>query len=174
MIDPRGASGSSRTPGRMSHDLGNFMLGWLSHAEIEELLGTEVVARLGCHAEGRTYVVPITYAYDGESFIIQSADGLKLRMMRQNPLVCVEVDHVDNLANWRSVVAWGRFEELIGPAASAALTLLRKRLRPFVVSETSPAGNELAEGETRVRGGNGHASVYRIHLFERTGRFERR
>ena len=158
----------------MSYDLGLLMLGWLSHAEIEELLGTEVVARLGCHAEGRTYVVPITYAYNGESFIIQSADGLKLRMMRKNPSVCVEVDHVDNLANWRSVVAWGRFEELIGGAATAALTLLRERLRPFVISETSPAGNELAEGETRVRSGNGHASVYRIHLFEKTGRFERR
>ena len=32
------------------------MLGTLSSAEIEDLLRTEVVARLGCHAEGRTYV----------------------------------------------------------------------------------------------------------------------
>ena len=35
-------------------------------------------------------------------------------MMRENPWVCVEVDHMDNLANWRSVIAWGRFEELGG------------------------------------------------------------
>lgn len=158
----------------MLRDLGLPMLGRLSPAEIEELLRTEVVARLGCHAEGRTYVVPITYAYDGDSFIIQSEDGLKLRMMRQNPRVCVEVDHVDDLANWRSVVSWGRFEELLGPAATAALVLLRERLRPFSVSETSHVGAELAEGETPVRSGNGHASVYRIHLFEKTGRFERR
>ena len=150
------------------------MLGSLSPAEIEDLLRTEAVAHLGCHAEGRTYVVPITYAYDGESFVLQSADGLKLRMMRQNPLVCVQVDHVDNLANWRSVVAWGRFEELIEPASTAALILLRERLRPLTVSETSPAGKALADGETPVPGGNGHASVYRIHLFEKTGRFERR
>ena len=100
------------------------MLGTLSSAEIEDLLRAEVVARLGCHAEGRTYVVPVTYAYDADAVLVQSADGLKVRMMRQNPLVCVEVDHVDNLANWRSV--------------------------------------------------NGHASMYRIHLFEKTGRFERR
>ena len=71
------------------------MLGTLSSAEIEDLLRTEVVARLGCHAEGRTYVVPVTYAYDGDALLVQSADGLKVRMMRQNPLVCVEVDHVD-------------------------------------------------------------------------------
>ena len=150
------------------------MLGSLSSAEIEDLLRTEVVARLGCHAEGRTYVVPIMYAYDGDALILQSADGLKLRMMQQNPLVCVEVDHIDNLANWRSVIAWGRFEELFGPAATAALLRLRERFQPLIVSETSQVAETLAEGETRVRSGNGHASVYRIHLFEKTGRFERR
>ena len=104
------------------------MLGTLSSAEIEDLLRTEVVARLGCHAEGRTYVVPVTYAYDGDAVLVQSADGLKVRMMRQNPLVCVEVDHVDNLANWRSVIAWGRFEVLFGSDATAALVRLRERL----------------------------------------------
>jgi hypothetical protein len=73
---------------------------------IEQLLSGEVVARLGCHAEGRTYVVPVTYAYDGNGLIIQSADGLKVRMMDQNPAACVEVDHIDDLANWRSVTAY--------------------------------------------------------------------
>jgi hypothetical protein len=150
------------------------MLGSLSSAEIEELLRTEVVARLGCHAEGRTYVVPVTYAYDGDALLIQSADGLKLRMMHDNPWVCVEVDHIDNLANWRSVIAWGRFGELLGADASAALARLRDRLQPLIISETTPVSEALAEGETRVRSGNGHASIYRIHLFEKTGRFERR
>jgi hypothetical protein len=150
------------------------MLGNLSPAEIEDLLDTEVVARLGCHAHGRTYVVPVTYAYDGEGLLIQSADGLKLRMMHENPWVCVEVDHIDNLANWRSVIGWGRFEALLGHDATAALARLRARLQPLIVSETTPASETLAEGETRVRSGNGHASIYRIHLLEKTGRFERR
>jgi nitroimidazol reductase NimA-like FMN-containing flavoprotein (pyridoxamine 5'-phosphate oxidase superfamily) len=150
------------------------MLGSLSPAEIEELLRTEVVARLGCHADGRTYVVPVTYVYDGDALLIQSADGLKVRMMRQNPLVCVEVDQIDNLANWRSVIAWGRFEELFGTAAAAALARLRERLHPLIASETTTAAEALKEGETRVRSGNGHASIYCIHLFEKTGRFERR
>jgi nitroimidazol reductase NimA-like FMN-containing flavoprotein (pyridoxamine 5'-phosphate oxidase superfamily) len=150
------------------------MLGTLSPAEIEDLLQTEVVARLGCHAEGRTYVVPITYAYDGEGLLIQSADGQKLRMMHQNPWVCVEVDHIENLANWRSVIAWGRFEELLGDAATAALARLRVRLQPLMVSQTTPGAETLAAGEAPVRSGNGHASIYRIHLLEKTGRFERR
>ncbi len=150
------------------------MLGLLSSAEIEDLLRTESVARLGCHAEGRTYVVPVTYAYHGDSLLIQSGDGMKVRMMRQNPIVCVEVDHVDNLANWRSVIAWGRFEELFAGNATAALARLRDRLQPLIVSETTPAAERLLAGEAPVRSGNGHAAVYRIHLYEKTGRFERR
>jgi nitroimidazol reductase NimA-like FMN-containing flavoprotein (pyridoxamine 5'-phosphate oxidase superfamily) len=145
----------------------------LSPLKIEQLLSAEMVARLGCHAEGRTYVVPVTYAYDGEGLIIQSADGMKLRMMHQNPVICVEVDRIDDLANWRSVIAWGHFEELFGGNASAALARLRDRLQSCVVSQTMPAVRRLREGETPIRSGNGHASIYRIHLFEKTGRFER-
>ena len=150
------------------------MLGTLSSAEIEDLLQTEVVARVGCHADGRTYVVPVTYAYDGESVLIQSADGLKLRMMRRNPWVSVEVDHIDNLANWRSVIAWGRFEELFDEEAATAFARLRARLEPLMVSETTPHAETLAAGEKPVRSGNGHSSIYRIRLLEKTGRFERR
>ena len=156
------------------HPLLGSMLGSLSPAEIEELLHTEVVARLGCHSKGRTYVVPVTYAYDGSAVLVQSADGLKLRMMQENPWVCVQVDRVANLANWRSVIAWGRFEELVGDDATAGLVRLRARLEPLLTSETTPVAETLAEGETRVRKGNGHASIYRILLLEKTGRFERR
>jgi hypothetical protein len=150
------------------------MLGSLSPAEIEDLLHAEFVARIGCHAEGRTYVVPITYAYDGEGLIGHSVDGLKLRMMRQNPEVCLEVDHMDDLANWRSVIARGRFEELVGAVATAALITLRERFRPLLSSETSQPTHGLHEGETPTRTGNGGAHLYRIHLYEKTGRFERR
>jgi hypothetical protein len=41
------------------------MLGTLDCRQIEDLLHAEVVGRIGCHTSGRTYVVPITYAYDG-------------------------------------------------------------------------------------------------------------
>ena len=150
------------------------MLGILSSDEIEDLLRSEFIARLGCHADGRTYVVPITYAYDGESLIGHSADGLKLRMMRRNPFVCVEIDHLDDFANWRSVIAQGRFEDLKDEAAAAALIVLRERFRPAHVSETSQPSHGLHPGESETHVGNGSLHLYRIHLEEKTGRFERR
>jgi uncharacterized protein len=143
------------------------MLGELSPGQIEDLLRAEVLGHLGCHAEGRTYVVPIIYAYERGDLICQSAEGMKLRLMRQNPLVCIEVERVETLAKWQSVIAWGRFEELIGSAADAAMSLLRERLSPLIVSSTSqPVGGQI-QGH-----GNGHAALFRIRLYEKTGRFE--
>src|SRR5689334_15533829 len=112
------------------------MLGLLAPEDIERILHSETVGRIGCHADGRTYVVPITYAYDGTAIYGHSAEGLKLRMMRANPRVCFEVEQVDDLANWRSVIAWTTFEELHGAEAERAMQLLASRLMAQSVSET--------------------------------------
>jgi uncharacterized protein len=150
------------------------MLGQLNHEDMEELLRSSVVGRIGCHADGRTYVVPISYAYDEGAVIGHTASGLKLRMMRENPNVCFEVDRMDDLGNWRSVIAWGRFEELSGSDADHALAQLLARLLPIAVtSETSHPPKDLTH-QHRAHSEGLPAVVYRIRLTEMTGRFERR
>jgi uncharacterized protein len=64
------------------------MLGELTAEQINAVLFNEVVGRIGCHGEGRTYVVPVTYVFDGEAVCAHSAEGLKIRIMRANPDVC--------------------------------------------------------------------------------------
>lgn len=150
------------------------MLGNLSHDEIERLLQRETIARLGCHDGSRTYVVPITYAYADGALVGHSLEGLKLEMLRKNPDVCVEVDHVRNLANWSSVIAWGTFEELEGEEARHALELMQARFLALAVSETSVVPSILRPSDIGTRIGQSHKSaVYRIRLREKTGRFER-
>lgn len=145
------------------------MLGKLDEKQIDRVLSSGTVGRIGVHAEGRTYVVPTTYVFDGDSVYCHSAMGLKIRMMRASPEVCFQVDEIDDMASWRSVIAWGRYEELKGDLAIAAMNLLVSRLSPLTASETAgPAGR--AAG----RAGNGEEISYRINLAERTGRFERR
>jgi nitroimidazol reductase NimA-like FMN-containing flavoprotein (pyridoxamine 5'-phosphate oxidase superfamily) len=140
------------------------MMGELTTAEIEELLRDGRVGRLGCHAEGRTYVVPIAYAYDGECVIAHSADGLKIRTMRANPDVCFEVDDIRGIDDWRSVIAWGTYEELWGRALEPAAGLLRERFA--AVPSSASAHPRLHELDRLV--------VYRLRLTTKTGRFERR
>jgi nitroimidazol reductase NimA-like FMN-containing flavoprotein (pyridoxamine 5'-phosphate oxidase superfamily) len=143
------------------------MLGELTASEVEQLLIEQVVARIGCHAEGTTYVVPITYVYHDGNIIGHSTDGLKLRMMRANPDVCVEIDQMSDLGNWRSVIAWGRFEELSAEQALAARHTLTHRLQPLIAIGSRPPTHGMEPKQ--VIG----AIVYRITLHRKTGRFER-
>jgi nitroimidazol reductase NimA-like FMN-containing flavoprotein (pyridoxamine 5'-phosphate oxidase superfamily) len=100
------------------------VVGELTERETEEVLRSNIVGRIGAHAFGKTYVVPITYVYDGSAVYAHTRDGMKLHMMRENPHVCFEVDRMDGLANWTSVIAWGTFEELHGDRAGTALKML--------------------------------------------------
>ncbi|WP_431231560.1 pyridoxamine 5'-phosphate oxidase family protein [Mycolicibacterium psychrotolerans] len=141
------------------------MLGELDDRQIEEILHAEVIARLGCIDDGQVYVVPVTYVYDGTYVYGHAMDGAKLRAMRTHPQVCVEVEQVDDLSNWRSVIAWGTFEECQGPDWDAGLDLLVERIMPLL---TVPEGQPPPD-HSRLRRG----SVYRIRLGAKTGRFER-
>ncbi|HZU84514.1 MAG TPA: pyridoxamine 5'-phosphate oxidase family protein [Polyangiaceae bacterium] len=144
------------------------MLGELTRAEIEQVLLREVVGRIGCHAEGRTYVVPITYAYDGEHVYAHSRDGLKIRTMRANPNVCFEVEQIEDLAHWRSVVAWGTYEELHASDEPRAMAVLRSRFPAGASSETARLHPVTHAGVDQAR-----TIYFRIRLEEKAGRFER-
>lgn len=148
------------------------MLGELTREQIEHLLHREVVGRIGCHAEGRTYVVPVNYAYDGEFLYGHAADGMKLRMMRANPEVCFQVDHRTSLSDWQSVIAWGTFEELQGHEATRAMDLLLDRLLPLLASEEAPATRDEARKILAAGTPVERLAIYRIRVGERTGRFE--
>jgi nitroimidazol reductase NimA-like FMN-containing flavoprotein (pyridoxamine 5'-phosphate oxidase superfamily) len=132
----------------------------LSGDEIDSFLRAQRVARLGCHADGETYVVPVIYAYDGSSVVAATTEGRKTSMLRANPAVCVEVDEydADGRGSWRSVIAQGVYEELSGEAVESALELLRERF-----ARTSGRAAE------RRRLGPG-VVVFRIHLGRTTGR----
>jgi nitroimidazol reductase NimA-like FMN-containing flavoprotein (pyridoxamine 5'-phosphate oxidase superfamily) len=148
------------------------MLGELTSEQIEHLLHSEVVGRIGCHAEGRTYVVPANYAYDGASLYGHAAPGMKLEMMRANPEICFQIDRRSSLSDWQSVIAWGTFEELHGDDATRAMDILLDRLLPLLAGE----GTLATRGEARATLAAGtpveDLVIYRIRLHERTGRFE--
>jgi nitroimidazol reductase NimA-like FMN-containing flavoprotein (pyridoxamine 5'-phosphate oxidase superfamily) len=132
----------------------------LSRAEIDEFLRGQRIARLGCHAAGVTYVVPLIYAYEADTVVAVTTEGRKTAMLRENPRVCVEVDEydADGRGSWRSVIAHGTYEELAGEEIEPALALLRKRF-------ASTAGRA---AEPRQPGPN--VVVLRITLDEVSGR----
>lgn len=142
------------------------MLGTLEPADVERLLHAEVVGRIGCISNGRPYVVPVCYAYADGSVYGHTMAGMKRSAMRENPLVCFEVEHVDNLSTWESVIAWGTVKELHGSEAEAGMQILVDRIMPLLHMDAThhPHGDI---------GSSPQAAVYRIELTEKSGRFER-
>ena len=144
----------------------------LSDKEITGVVSNNIIGRLGCHADGKTYVVPISYAYDGDSIYARTFEGLKIDMMRKNPEVCFQVDEMDNMADWKSVILWGTFEEIDDKSErEKALKILMSRILPKLSSETvklTPdwpfSGNDLSNIE---------GIIFRIHIKEMTGRLEK-
>jgi uncharacterized protein len=147
------------------------MVGILEPGEIEELLSGNVVGRLGCHANGRTYVVPMSYAYEDGCVYGHAQEGLKIDMMRQNPEVCFEVDRLKEMSNWKSVIAWGNFEEIKDTEErNKALQILVKRKVPSLVSDTLKLSDDWPFNTKQLEDISG--IVFKICLEEKTGRFE--
>ena len=136
--------------------------------QIDHVLRSELVGRIGCHAEGQTYVVPVFYAYDGTYIYGHSSEGKKIGMLRANPQVCFEVDHVESPVDWQSVIVWGRFEELKDEQAKQAEQLLIQHIKPHLPSALGQSQNADADVADQ------RAVVYRIALSERSGRSEQR
>ena len=126
------------------------MLGELSEREVDKVLYGEQLGRIGCHADGVTYVVPVSYVYDGTHIYALSGEGMKVRMMRKNPKVCFEVEHVERWYHWRTAIVWGTFEELRDEEAERAYHLLHTRLTPLVEFE-SRASSETLIGRASCR-----------------------
>jgi nitroimidazol reductase NimA-like FMN-containing flavoprotein (pyridoxamine 5'-phosphate oxidase superfamily) len=83
------------------------MMGKLTDNEIDEVLSTNLLGRIGCRNGEKMYVIPVNYVYDGQYILAHSQEGLKIDIMRNNPSICFEVEEVKNFINWRSVIIWG-------------------------------------------------------------------
>lgn len=148
------------------------MLGVLSSKKTEQFLLNQRVGRIGCYANGQIYVVPITYVYDGHYIYGHSREGLKIRMMRQNPKVCFEVDNMQDMTNWQSVILQGEYQELLGEKARNALTLFLNKLQPEMTSETSMLGHGMQHFHQKENS-TIKTVVFRIKIVAKSGRFER-
>ena len=150
----------------------NFMFGQLETHEIENLISHQLIARLGCYADGKMYVVPISYAYDGKYIYAFSMEGMKLELMRKNPEVCLQLDNLGQMDNWQSVILWGKFEELKNKdERNEALLKLVSRILPAITSELVHISPHYPFPPDQLENISG--VVYRIRITEKTGRFEK-
>ena len=147
------------------------MIGELTKIEIEQVLQTEVFGRIGCCDQGVAYVVPTSYAYEGGTIYAHTNKGMKIDIMRKNPTVCFEVDHLEHMSHWKSVIGWGQFKEITNPEQrKQALQILLRRKLPLLPSQTVKIINAWPFGHHDTSGIEG--IVYSITLDKKSGRYE--
>lgn len=148
------------------------MMGQLTSGEIESLLRDCVLGRIGCTDGQLIYVVPISYVYDGQYIYCHTHEGLKINILRKNPSVCFEVEILENMANWQTVIVHGVFEELTDAALRLdGLQKLYDRRLPVFTSQTTRLTGEWPFGRESV--GRIEGITFRIRLDSKSGRFER-
>ena len=112
-------------------------------SEINDVLKSAKVGRLGLYDTGSPYVVPVNFAFETGHIYFHSADvGTKMGLIRKNPSVCFEVDQYIRTVEasslcgydtaYRSVIAFGkaRILEDAEEKAKALRLIVCKYARP--------------------------------------------
>lgn len=134
----------------------------LGRDEIEQILARNNVGRIAFSLHDRVDIEPINYVFDGGWIFGRTGPGTKLSTIAHHRWVAFEVDEVNGLFDWRSVVVKGAFYLVDpdtpvqrDPAFTHGVQLLRE-----LIPETLTANDP-----TPFRN-----SVFRIHLDEVRGR----
>lgn len=141
------------------------MLRELTSEVVDSILRQQYFGRIACAADGQVLIEPVTYLFDGYYIYGQTREGTKIRMLRQNPNVCFEVDEMVAPDFWRSVVVQGTFEELEGDERLYVEQRLGVRTPPLFAYETTQPQNGTAQTVAPPR-----RVVYRIRIISKTGR----
>ena len=139
----------------------------LTAPECYDVLKRSSIARLGCARDNQPYVVPVHVYFDGDHLYSFATLGQKIEWMRENPRVCVQVDEIVDRTQWVTVVAFGRYEELLHMPGQEADRERAKELFQSAPDWWQPAAAN-PRRELRM------AMIYRIHIERVTGRLAER
>lgn len=82
----------------------------LTTAECHELLASQNVGRIAFTFRDRVDIEPVHYVYRDGWIWGRTQHGTKVNILAHHPWIAFEVDHVEALFSWRSVVVRGRME----------------------------------------------------------------
>ena len=151
------------------------MLTELTEKECEQVLQSQHYGHLGCSDDGEPYVVPVTYLFRNGAVFGQTEEGKKIDIMRKNPRVCMQVEHIRTGFDWESVQCFGRFGEVTDAKEAHAVSLLLAEqfgdiTKKERVVPVSPPIKDTNIPDSRKMSGS---VVYRITIERMTGRSEK-
>lgn len=140
-------------------------IGYLSPDDCIQLLTRCRIGHLGCSEKGEIYIVPIAFFYEDKHIYCHSNPGRKIEIMRSNPKICFQVDDVEDLFCWKSVMVTGQYEELKSKEAIETVQALVKKISQKDLELSATLGNQLlSQLELAI--------LFRINIEKISGRYE--
>jgi uncharacterized protein len=137
----------------------------ISQEDCVELLNRVSIGRLACSLDNQPYVVPVHFVYEPGYIYVFSTVGKKIKWMRKNPRVCLQVDGIGNLSNWTSVVVDGTYLELTDPQYTAE----REHAKEQLAQHSEWWRNPLAERREETSDVSIENVFFRIDVQSMTG-----
>ncbi len=134
----------------------------LDPTECTAILARHRVGRMAFSRQDRVDIEPIHYVFDDGWLYGRTQPGTKLEVLTHHRWIAFEVDEIDDLFDWRSVVVKGGFYILRVDGSEQEQAIYHKGvgiLRRLVPETLTPA-DPLPE----------RAIVFRIHIDEMFGR----
>ena len=147
------------------------MLEKLVQKECVQILTNNYIGHLGYVQNNTPYVIPITYYYDPTENAIfsYSSEGHKVKAMRKNKTVALQVEAIKTLNNWMSVLAHGIFEEIQGSAAKMYLHRFAQNVKRTMADQEGINEQSIVSFSSKINSGT-VPIIYRINVLEIIGR----
>ena len=143
----------------------------LAKSNCIRLLRDNYIGHLAYIYKNHPYVVPVTYYYDSGShaMIGYSSIGHKIKALRQNPAVSLEISEIISVNNWRSVVVYGKYDEYLGSSAKISLHKFSEGVKEIIKIKEGKNLNFLSEFSSKIYK-DGIPVVFKIDIDDMTGR----
>jgi nitroimidazol reductase NimA-like FMN-containing flavoprotein (pyridoxamine 5'-phosphate oxidase superfamily) len=133
----------------------------LTIQECEAILSKSRYGRLGLCADGKPYVVPMSYVYSAGNIFLHSRPlGKKVDHAKKNQEICFEVDLLDE-NRWSSVIAYGKVRLSSDPEAR------RRMFESFTAKDLQGHGGKAFSREEMEKM---EMTLWEIKVEEITGR----
>ncbi|MFH4965205.1 pyridoxamine 5'-phosphate oxidase family protein [Gaetbulibacter sp. M235] len=136
-----------------------------------QVLNDNYIAHLGYIFNNVPFITPITYYYDQKENIIisYSDEGHKISAMRLNPFVAFQLEEINSINNWKSVLIVGEFEELKGSEAKMQLHKFAQNVKSLIAKKETKNPESINFFSSKLNTGN-IPIVYRIKVNEILGK----
>jgi len=143
----------------------------LSIEACKHLLAGNYIGRIGYISKNNADIIPITYYYDADqhSIISYSGEGFKIDAMRKNESVSFQVDEIESVNQWQSVLVYGSYEELSGLDAKRLLHEFSEGVKKNISKKENSSPKFIREFSSKLSA-IGSPVVYRINISGMTGK----